>query len=54
MGNPSEVELLLLIRLLHQSFFIENKNVGNKAESEDWRSEQAPRVAAPIDILVTY
>lgn len=22
-----------------QSFYIENKNVGNKAESEDWRSE---------------
>ncbi|KAK6841909.1 hypothetical protein PG987_002769 [Apiospora arundinis] len=22
------------------SFFIENKNVGNKADSEDWRSKR--------------
>jgi hypothetical protein len=25
-----------------QSFFIENKNVGNKADSEDWRSQYLP------------
>ncbi len=33
-----------------QSFYIENKNVGNKAESEDWRGTR-PR-CSPFTALV--
>jgi hypothetical protein len=34
-----------------QSFYIENKNVGNKAESEDWRSRRpvSKLSAEPVD-----
>lgn len=29
---------------VEQGFYIENKNVGNKATSEDWRSKISPSV----------
>jgi len=37
-----------------QSFYIENKNVGNKADSEDWRSKLQPSHCHNSNIILTY